>query len=127
MYKAYCDGVSINVELDNGVYLLSPMSAIGKTRLGKLLREIQYAYGDASYYTYGDKVIGFDMSKCVNSKYKVIMIDRYDMYNGDGKELIDACKNSSIVLIDCKRTPKFSIECDGADIVMSENEIVVTQ
>lgn len=103
--KIRTNRVDINIELNNGIYIFDNQAATGKTRLCSLIKE-HTRYSDnavASAYTYNDKLDGYDISKVFKDEYKLIVLDRYDMYYGDGIEYIKKFRNKAIILIDCKQ------------------------
>ena len=128
MYSINKYGTIIDVNLDNGIYIFDNASATGKTRLCKALRECQ-KYGEpVASYTYDDKLLDIPIGKVlVPNKYKVIMLDRYDMYEGYGAELIKECADNSVILIDCKGEFSVSNEDDWCMIEMTEDRIEVVQ
>ena len=103
MYRTDKYNVELVFNMENGLYVFDNQSATGKTRLCKEIREHQ-KYGEPlASYTYDDFLLGIQIeSVLIPGKYKVIMLDRYDMYEGVGAELIRECANDSIVLVDCK-------------------------
>ena len=128
MYKINKYGTELVFSIENGLYVFDNESAIGKTRLCKALRECQ-KYGEpVASYTYDDKLLNMHINSIlVPNKYKVIMLDRYDMYNGDGAELIKECAKNSIVLIDCKSNLAVSTDDEWCSIQMEPNRIEVVQ
>lgn len=120
-YKPY-----IYINLENGIYLFDNMSATGKTRLCRLLKNCQAYREPVAAYTYNDKLIGLPIEKVLEpGKYKVILLDRYDMYEGDGKELINECAKQSIILIDCKGKFTVTNEEELCTISLEEDKIEV--
>lgn len=118
----------IKIDLDPGIWLFENQSATGKTRLRKELRLHQQNGERVSAYSYEDYQIGIEIEKFLDAeKFDVIMLDRYDMYNGVGAEKIRECAKKSIVLIDCKRTPKIGGLCDFAEINMTADRIEVVE
>lgn len=119
---------NIKVDLQNGIYVFNSESAIGKTRLYKELRRNQQ-YGEAvASYSYEDYLLGVPISNVlIPNKYKLIMLDRYDMYSGEGADLISLCKNNSIILIDCKSDLPFSTEYNWCTIEMTAKLIEVVE
>lgn len=120
--------VEITTDLKNGLYVFSNESATGKTRLAKLLRQYE-AYGEpVTSYTYNDKKTNRKIEDAlVPNKYSLIMLDRYDMYNGDGANLILECAKNSIVLIDTKRNLQFTNTEEWCDIEMTPEKIEVIE
>ena len=121
-------GTLIEINLDNGIYIFDNQSATGKTRLCKALRDCQ-KYGEpVASYTYDDKLLEMPIERVlVPDKYKVIMLDRYDLYEGDGAELIKECADNSIILIDCKGDFTVCSTDEWCTISMAEDKIEVTQ
>lgn len=128
MYKLDKYLTKISIQLENGIYIFDNISASGKTRLYKVLRECQ-AYGEpVASYTYNDKLLGLPIeSVLMPNKYKVIMLDRYDMYEGDGASLILKCAENSIILIDCKGDFTVTNLDEWCDIRLTDCGIEVTQ
>lgn len=129
MYANDKYAISINVELkQSGIYVFDSESAIGKTRLFKELRKHQTYREAVSTYTYNDKLLGHRIEDAlIPNKYRVIMLDRYDQYEGDGAELINECAKTSIVLIDCKVSFSVSTVDKWCTIKMSAKSIEVTE
>lgn len=118
----------IRIDLSNGIYVFDNNSATGKTRLCKELKKNQ-KYGEkVASYSYDDFLLSIPIEQIlVPDKYKVIMLDRYDMYNGAGSSLIPKCKANSIILIDCKRGLKFSEDYNFCFIEMTDKLIEVIE
>lgn len=118
--------VKIEINLENGIYLFNNESSTGKTRLCKLFKEYQ-AYGEAvASYTYNDKLLGHSISDILKpNKFKVILLDRYDLYEGDGKELINKCAENTIILVDCKDNFTVTNDEEWCYINMEYNRIEV--
>lgn len=119
--------VQILVDLEPNVYMFQRLSATGKSRLCKCLKKL-CSYGEpVNAYTYEDKLLGIPIeSVLVPNKYKVILLDRYDMYIGDGKDLINECRKNSVILIDCKSEFYFADDDEMCSISMSADRIEVT-
>ena len=117
----------IIIDLPNGIYLFNNESATGKTRLYMELKKNQ-KYGESVVsYSYDDYLLNIPIETIViPNKYKVVMLDRYDMYNGIGKDLISACVDNTIVLIDCKKGLNFGVDYEFCYIEMTDKLIEVT-
>ena len=91
---------SIEIRLSEpGVYAFSPLRADGKSYLCSLLHQLRDRERVDSY-TYPavfDPAALFD-----REKRDLIMLDRYDMYAGQGTEEILRFAQSGIVLVDVK-------------------------
>lgn len=128
MYHNDKYNVEIKICLDNGIYEFDNNSATGKTRLCKELKELQKLNEPVIGYTYGDDKLGIDLSKVIEIvKPKVVLLDRYDMYNNMfHDEMIEWAKDS-IVLIDCKDFLDIDYDTGWCDIEMSPEKIEVVQ
>lgn len=128
MYRNSDYRVEIEIDLENGVYVFDDKSATGKTRLAKELRNLNAFGEDVMSYTFNDIALGRDLkSELLKRPYKVIILDRYDMYNGLGAAEIDSLSDKSIILIDCKSMngPKIETEYGYCDIEMTADKIEV--
>ena len=98
----------INIDADNGVYLLGGSSADGKTWLCEELAKMGIEYGDTVGYTYDDYRKHIKLGDMIKNTCKkipaVIMIDRYDMYPGELNDDIRKYAETSIVLVDARNT-----------------------
>lgn len=128
MYRVDGYNIKLIFSLENGVYIFDNESATGKTRLCGLMKKYQ-SYGEpVASYTYSDLNLGIPIeSILVPDKYRVIMLDRYDMYEGAGAEKILECAETSIVLIDCKHGFSVTDEDDWCTLEMKPDTIEVLQ
>lgn len=76
-------------------------------------------------YTYNDILCGTDIDK-ISGDYRVIVLDRYDMYKGIGQNLTKRYKDRSIVLIDYKEGNMPYVENEICFIDLTENRIEVS-
>lgn len=128
MFRLDKYNVKINIKLENGIYTFDRESSTGKTRLYKVLRQYQSVGEPVSAYTYQDKKLGIPIESVIDSsKFKLIMLDRYDMYNGDAIELIKKHSKNSIILIDCKLALKGNIDDNWCYIEMTPDLIEVLE
>ena len=101
-------GVKINIALEHGVWKLSDESAIGKSYLCSLLKDLRRTGIPVFGYTYNDIVDGIDLaSNLVKDKYEVILLDRYDLYQDLCRPEIFSCAKNSIILVDYKQDRDF--------------------
>lgn len=128
MYKNNRYDIEINIDLENGVYVFDEKSATGKTRLCKELKELRKLGEPVIGYTYGDDKLGISLVDITSKiKPKVLMLDRYDMYNGTFNKNLDEWAKDTIVLIDCKGDLETEISTDWCTIEMGAKEIEVVQ
>lgn len=119
---------AIHIKLEPGIYLFGNESATGKTRLYKELKSHMIYDGNVVAYTYNDRLLNIGLDTFIkNRNPDVIMLDRYDMYNGDYAELILNHSKHSIILIDCKGDFLVTNEDKQCFIDMSERLIEVTE
>ena len=114
--------LTIVIDLCPGIYSFDSKSSTGKTRLYRELRKLQLHNFNVISFSYNDKKLGLDLRSFKN-KPDLVMLDRYDMYNGDYVDYLNSLKNS-IILIDCKGILPFSYEL--CFIEMGEDRIEVT-
>ena len=128
MYKNNRYDVEINIDLENGIYVFDEKSATGKTSLCKELKELRKLGEPVIGYTYGDDKLGINLVDITSKiKPKVLMLDRYDMYNGTFNNKFTEWAKDTIVLIDCKGDLETEIYTDWCTIEMGPREIEVIQ
>lgn len=127
MYKFSMRGKSVNIELDPGVYVFDCVTSSGKTFLCNMLKQFKTVGQPVGGYTYTDVLDGRSLQDYVgNNKFTCLVVDRYDMYNGDYDEYLDELANSGcIVLVDCKYKSGLNFEYDLASIELSEGKVRV--
>lgn len=95
------DKVYINIK--PGLYIAGQETACGKTYLCSMLNNYRKAGYPVTTYTYDDLGRVDIKNELDINKYKLIFIDRYDMYNDVGhSEILDFVANGGTVILDCK-------------------------
>lgn len=94
----------INFRLKNGIYYFFPESSTGKTCLMKLLKEYSKLGEPVCGFTYSD----LKLNDKPNFSAKVVLLDRYDLYNGLYVDEMIRSSDRSIILIDCKSTKRIT-------------------
>lgn len=127
MYKNTIDRNTVTIDLPNGIYTFDGYSATGKTRLFRLLRDLQKQGEPIFTFTYDDKLLfGLQLSEILGSnRFEIIMLDRYDMYKGDGFLELEQHRKSCVVLLDCKSALPGDIEYEIALIETTKDSIEV--
>lgn len=123
--KLSCNYPTVDVNLENGVYVFNDESASGKTYLLYMLNKMSNA-DSVIGFTYTDSLSNsINMEKCIGRH--IIMFDRYDMYRNKYADIIKKLKNSSIILIDCKNLADMTLDVDLKDCIieLEENSIEV--
>ena len=119
----------VNIDLKSGSYIFSADSSTGKTRLYKLLKDMQKWGEPVISYSYGDYQYGVDLNSLVdrNQHAKIVMIDRYDMFNGVYNDTIASLAKDKIVMVDCKNNVRFTDDDKICFIEMDKYSIVVEE
>ena len=93
----------VDIEARPGIYAFHPQSASGKTLLYKKIREANDIPGIIAF-SYDDKAIGYDLSDllCKRGIPRILVIDRYDLMNGEYIDDIIKVSKNGVVLVDTK-------------------------
>lgn len=110
----YCNdkySLKIDIKLNNGVYVFPNESSSGKSWLCKRLKRMHELGEPVNAYTFSDRFHSQELEEIlIPQKYKVILLDRFDIYKNECHNLIKKCSNDSIILIDCK--DNFNVDVD---------------
>lgn len=80
MYEYECNGISIKIKIDKGLYSFPRRSATGKSYLGYLLNCLR-TMQRVRVYTYENYCDGVSLKSILSSeKYDVVYLDRSDHY-----------------------------------------------
>ncbi|MBR5484907.1 MAG: hypothetical protein IKV41_00150 [Oscillospiraceae bacterium] len=93
-----------------GLYNFEDRSSTGKTYLCNLLKAYNRDGEPVWGYTYDDFRNGVSIRKAIEEGYKLVVIDRYDMYYGEMLEDINELAKNCIVLVACNRF--LPMKCD---------------
>ena len=111
MFKIDGRRIKIDIELENGIYVFESESGVGKTYLAKVLQKYRTFNEPVASYGYENFSNGMSLEKLLDHKFKVVVIDRYDMYSSKKlNSVIEKYRKDSVILVDCKITvnaPKF--------------------
>lgn len=120
--------LKVIVNLKPGIYIIDSVSAIGKTYLCNFLKECNMAGYQVMGYTYSDYKLGLPIENIlVPGKYKVVLLDRYDMYEGVGVKEINECSKDTIILVDSKSEYHISDNDDWCTLKRTQDTIEVYQ
>lgn len=87
--KTTYSGLNVSVDLTNGVYVFFPDSGSGKSYLASVFRDLSSGRLRVASYTYTDHALNIPIELVLdNSKFDIVVIDRYDLYYGVGVENI---------------------------------------
>lgn len=121
---------AVRINLDNGIYVFECESATGKSYLAERLHELRsigervdsFSFPDVTKFGGpGPALNGVDFSM---SDLCVILFDRYDQYVGAFTDMINALKDTCIVLVDCKEDTGLNVT-GWCNIALSASEIEV--
>lgn len=105
----------VNIDLEPGLYSFHPDSATGKTLLVKMVKSI--GEKDKIAITYHDIIMGLDIGKVISNKPKLLILDRFDLYDYEAVRLESLKYADCITLVDYKTERKF---CDFDDTCFVE-------
>jgi len=103
MYKFGAD--TVHIQFKPGVFMFEPEAAMGKTRLGKMFKQMMLKGIPVACYTYNDlKEYRVTLSDYLKGrKVKVLIIDRYNLYSDKFHDTIKNLADSGcMVLMDLK-------------------------
>lgn len=100
----------VSIDLEPGLYDIYSASATGKTLLLKMIKSI----GDEKKLavTYHDILMGLDLERVIEKHPELLMLDRFDLYDGNIEALEKLKKMDCVTLVDYKTQRKF---CDFDD------------
>lgn len=108
-----------------GLYRFQNSSSTGKTYLCKILKQYN-TYGEQTDgYDYYDYNSGRQISSLLGRGLKLVIIDRYDAYNGEQAEDIIKLSEECIVILSCKMIPKIKHKCTTKYIDLKLGQIVI--
>ena len=94
---------TINIQYKAGVFFFEDESATGKSKLGKLFKQMMLDDIDVACYTYGD-LIEYRLTLeeyLKNRKVSILLIDRYNLYPDKFHDTINnLVKSGCMVLVD---------------------------
>ena len=113
--------IKVRIELEPGIYCFRPFSATGKSYLYRTLNQLRRIGCSCRGYTYEDYKEGVPFP----TDCEVVVVDRYDMYQGKCDAEMEKAAIHGIVLVDLKSPvpPKSlcrycSVELPAQDIIL---------
>lgn len=108
-----------------GIKKFRAISSTGKTRLYNICVNYSIDKLPVAGYSYIDYQRGIKLSDYLNKGIKLLIIDRYDMFNGMfAKEIVELSKNCMVIL-DCKEMPNIGVVTRLVDIDMNPTSITI--
>ena len=124
MYELNKKPMAVHVKLQNGIYFPIIESAVGKTYLYTLLQE--YGGTEALAFTYQDSVLGVDVESVIRQNNpKLILFDRYDLYCGQYRDVINEFSQKAIIILDCKNGQVHGVKVGWCQFILAEHLIEV--
>lgn len=93
----------VTLDIQPGAYVLGETSGEGKSYLTEILDKARRAgFNKIISITKSDIDLGFKVQSLIGTEFDVLMLDRYDLY--EGAEIADIIKThpNSYILVDCK-------------------------
>ena len=127
MYKFMCYGKEVTIDIPQkaGLYRFFNESGSGKTMLATMLKIHKYGGGKTDAFTYNDIKDGRTISSMIENNPEVVLIDRYDAYNGKMADDISKLSDQCIVLLDCKQAPKVNKQARFVRITFGDGYVNV--
>jgi hypothetical protein len=114
----------VNIRLTSGVYDFESSSARGKTLLVKMIKSL--GDKDMVALTYNDILLGIDIEGIISRKPRLLVLDRFDMYD-DKFQVLEKLKGTDIiVLVDYKTQRHFCNFDDTCWVTLTENSLEVS-
>lgn len=114
----------VKIDLEPGLYNFHPTSATGKTLLLKMVKSI--GERDKIAITYHDIIMGIDLDKVIANKPKLLILDRFDLYDENAVKL-KALKNvDCVTLVDYKTERSFCDFDDTCFVMLSKDQLEVS-
>ena len=123
MFKIEDFATKIYINLENGIYTFTDYSATGKTRLFNLLKSYKQDNLPILLYTYSDFLDNRIINP--NNNYKLVLIDRYDMFRGNFEQELLELSKKAIVIVDSKEFLEFTEFDNMCGIDMTPEKIEV--
>jgi hypothetical protein len=114
----------VNIRLTSGVYDFESSSARGKTLLVKMIKSL--GDKDMVALTYNDILLGIDIEGIISRKPRLLVLDRFNMYD-DKFQVLEKLKGTDIiVLVDYKTQRHFCNFDDTCWVTLTENSLEVS-
>lgn len=114
----------VSIDLEPGLYDIYSASATGKTLLSKMIKSI----GDEKKLavTYHDILMGLDLERVIEKQPELLMLDRFDLYDGYIEVLEKLKKMDCVTLVDYKTQRNFCDFDDTCFMALSEECLEVS-
>ena len=114
----------VNIDLEPGLYNFHPDSATGKTLLVKMIKSL--GEKDKIAITYHDILMGLDLNRIISNNPKILILDRFDLYDEEAVKLERKKKKDCITIVDYKTERKFCDFDDTCFVTLCKNQLEVS-
>lgn len=115
----------ILIDLDNGIYTFGNESASGKTFLYKMLSKLRSGKDIIAITAETARYFNSFLDIARHDHVILVILDRYDMYEGKYVDNIVTLKDDAVILLDYKQGDLFSEYIQGCYIELSESSLEV--
>ena len=112
------------INLPQGLYCFHPDSATGKTLLLKMVKSLGET--DKIAITYHDITMGLDLDKIIANSPKLLILDRFDLYDDNADKLKLLKSADCITLVAYKTERKFCDFDDTCFVTLHQGELEVS-
>lgn len=114
----------VKIDLNPGLYVFDSNAATGKTLLSKMIKSV----GDEKKLavTYHDILMGLDLERVIEKQPELLVLDRFDLYDGHIEVLEKLKKMDCVTLVDYKTQRNFCDFDDTCFIALTEECLEVS-
>lgn len=114
----------VSINLEPGLYNFHPDSATGKTLLVKMVKSI--GEKDMVAITYHDIIMGIDLNKIISGNPKLLILDRFDLYDEESVKLEALRDADCVTIVDYKTERRFCDFDDTCFVTLDRNQLEVS-
>ena len=114
----------VSINLEPGLYSFHPDSATGKTLLVKMVKSI--GEKDMVAITYHDIIMGIDLNKSISGNPKLLILDRFDLYDEESVKLEALRDADCVTIVDYKTERRFCDFDDTCFVTLDRNQLEVS-
>ncbi len=114
----------VSINLEPGLYNFHSDSATGKTLLVKMVKSI--GEKDMVAITYHDIIMGIDLNKIISGNPKLLILDRFDLYDEESVKLEALRDADCVTIVDYKTERRFCDFDDTCFVTLDRNQLEVS-
>lgn len=112
----------VSIKLEPGLYMFHP-NTVGKTLLAKMVKSI--GEKDKVAITYHNIIMGVDLNKIISGNPKLLILDRFDLYDEESAKLEALKGTDCITIVDYKTERRFCDFDDVCFVTLDKNRLEV--